>query len=374
MKNLFKILLTAFIVLSCNESSTDPVIIEGGVPVFDIRIDQESYTALLSNKISDFETNCEFSFKGVLYTAKISASGAGSRLLDKWSYKIELNNGQTIDGLNEFNLSAQAYDHSSMHSVLASHIYRQLGFPVFKSQHVFVRINGKDKGLYPMLERVEDEFFSDRNLKVTELIKVGFNSQFTFDEKYNPQFFYEKKIPKDNNFNSLFELIHACDTVQSFLISNSLTNFINLENYILYHAATSLINNADGFTNNFYLWKENQTNPFKVIPWDFDKAFYDSPEGRIAGYNQIAKKLFTNSYYLNEYKRILLALNENLLTESNLFPIIDSTAAVIDEAYKKDSYLGLAGKNLDYEVQKLKNYIVQRHKFIKEKTEEFYGL
>lgn len=373
MKILFKILFTTFIVISCTESPTEPILIEGGVPVFDIRIDQESYTALLSNKISDYETNCEFTFKGVLYTAKISASGAGSRLLDKWSYKIELDNGQTINGLNEFNLSSQVYDNSSMHSIVASHIYKQLGFPTFKSQHVFVIINGKDKGLYPMLERVENEFFDDRNLGSAELFKVGFNSQFTFDAKYNPQFFFEKKVPKDNNFNSLFDFINACDTVQSSNIS-LLSKYVKLDNYLLYHAATSLINNADGFTNNFYLWKENQTDPFKVIPWDFDKAFYDSPEGRIAGYNQIAKKLFTDNYYLNEYKKILLSLNDELLTESNLFPIIDSTAAVIRQAYTKDPYLGLTGKNLDYEIKKLKNYIVQRHKYIKENTEKFNGL
>lgn len=374
MKRLIYIFFAAAILFySCSENSVDPMPNINGVPVMDILIDHYDYIALLSNKTTDFETYCKFSFEGKLYDAIISSSGAGSRYSDKWAFKIELLDEQTINGLNEFSLSSQTFDQSGIHNVIASHIFRKLGFPVFKSRHVFVKVNGKDQGLYPMIERVEDEFFERRNLKAAELFKLGFDSKFTFRETNNVQFFFEKKIPDDNNFNSLIEFIHAVDTSKSTKLENSLGGFLDIQNYLKYHAAASLINNVDGFTNNFFLWKENPNAPFKIIPWDFDKAFTGSANGSLAGFNQIAVKLFSNDNLLNDYKNLLVYYNENLLNETELFPIIDSTATIIRDAYKRDPYLGKAGYNLDDEIQKLKNYILQRNKFIKENAHAFKG-
>jgi len=206
------IFISTLIIFSCNESIVDTPQNINGVPGMDILIDQNDYIALLSNKIIDFEASCRCSYEGNLYEGIISSSGAGSKYADRWSYKIKLTKGGLIEGLNEFNLSSQIYDPSALHTVLVSHIYRQLGFPVFFSKHVFVKINGKDQGLYPMIERVEEDFFITRNLKTAELFKLGFNSKFTFTETNNVQFFFEKKIPDDNNFNSLNEFIYACDT------------------------------------------------------------------------------------------------------------------------------------------------------------------
>jgi spore coat protein H len=374
MKRFIYIFFAAVILFySCAENSVDPLPNINGVPVMDILIDHYDYIALLSNKTTDYETYCKFSFEGKLYDAIISSSGAGSRYTDKWSYKIELLNEQTINGLNEFRLSSQTFDQSGMHNVIASYVYRKLGFPVFKSRHVFVKVNGKDQGLYPMIERVEDDFFESRNLKAAELFKLGFDSKFTFQETNNVQFFFEKKIPDDNNFNSLIEFIHAVDTSSSAALKNSLGGFLDIQNYLKYHAATSLINNIDGFTNNFFLWKEYPHSPFKIIPWDFDKAFSGNASGALAGFNQIAAKLFSNENILNDYKNLLVYYNEKLLNEAELFPIIDSTAVVIRDAYKRDPYLGKAGYNLDDEIQKLKNYILRRNKFIKENADAFKG-
>jgi spore coat protein H len=373
-KFLYITLLIVFFFLSCEENSVQ----QGNnsdeaLPSLEIYIDEDSYLNLLSNKIVDFETGCRFSYKGQLYSGIISTSGAGSKYADKWGYKIELTDGQFVEGLSEFNLSSQIYDNSALHTVLASYLYKQAGFPVFYSRHVFVKINNVDKGLYPLIEKVEEPFFDSRNLSVTELFKVGFDAKFSFEETNNVQYFFEKKIPDDENFSSLIEFIHARDTSNVSTIHESLGKFLDIENYLKYHAITSLINNVDAFTNNFLIWKEFPNSAFKIIPWDFDKAFDGSPSGKLAGYNQIVTKLFQNKEMLNEYKRLLVLYNETLLTETNLFPIIDSTAAIIKEAYKKDPNYGLMGRDFDYEIQQLKNYISERHKFIEENVEAYNG-
>lgn len=375
MKKLFYIILfSVFFLLSCEENSVEQKNnSEETLPSLEIFIDENSYLNLLSNKIVDFETGCRFSYRGQLYSGLISTSGAGSKYADKWGYKIELTDGQFVEGLSEFNLSSQIYDNSALHTVLASYLYKQAGFPVFHSRYVFVKINNEDKGLYPLIEKIEEPFFDSRNLSVTELFKVGFDAKFSFEETNNVQYFFDKEIPDDENFNSLIEFIHARDTSNVSTLYESLGKFLDIENYLKYHAITSLINNVDAFTNNFLLWKEFPNSAFKIIPWDFDKAFVGSTSGKLAGYNQIVTKLFQNKEILNEYKRLLVLYNETLLTETNLFPIIDSMAAVIKEAYKKDPNYGLMGRDFDYEIQQLKNYISERHKFIEENVEAYNG-
>jgi len=375
MKKIINILLIALLVFtSCDEDSINtPPDQLTKVPLMNIQIPHEEYLTLLSNKIVDFETSCRLSYNGEIYEAIISPSGAGSRYLEKWAFRLKLFHGKFIEGLNEFNLSAQAYDPTGVHNAVASHLYRQLGFPVSFSKHVFLRINGKDYGLYPLLERIEGDFFPKRNIEISELFKLSFDAKFSFEETNNPQFLFEKKIPDDNNFNSLIEFIHARDTSNSAQLENSLGKFIDIDNYLKYHALTSLMFNNDAFTNNFFLIKGTPRAPFKVIPWDFDKCFTRPATAPLAGYNQIITKLFKNQNLLNRYKELCLQLTETLYSEQNIFPVIDSTAAVIKDAYALDPYLGKERYIFDDEIQKLKNYIIQRRKFFRDNINSYQG-
>ena len=52
---------------------------------------------------------------------------------------------------------------------------------------------------------------------------------------------------------------------------------------------------------------------------------------------------------------------EKIFNKENIFPIIDSTANVIRDAYNLDPYLGKGGRYIfDQEIDDLKNYIIQR--------------
>ncbi|MEW6196304.1 MAG: CotH kinase family protein [Bacteroidota bacterium] len=376
MKKIGNILLITLLIFSaCDEDAINtPSDRLTKIPLVEIQIPQEEYIELLSNKIVDFETSCRLSYNGEIYEALISASGAGSRYLDKWAFRIELQNGKLIEGLNEFNLSAQVYDPTGLYTTVASHLYRQLGFPTFFSKHVFVKINGKDYGLYPMLERVDENFFAKRGTRVTELFKLSFDAKFSFEETNYPQFSFEKKIPDDNNFNTLMKFIYARDTSKSSGLENSLSKFLDIENYLGYHILTSLMFNSDGFTNNFFLVKESPASPFKVIPWDFDKCFTRPSTAPLAGYNQIITKLFTNQNLLQRYKDVAFLLTETIYTEQNIFPVIDSTAALIKDAYNLDPYLGKGRYIFDDEILKLKNYIVERRKYFRDNINSYQGL
>lgn len=361
MQKLLFLLLVIFWGCNISESNKEPEKI-GAVDILQIETSESDYISLLENKVTDFAVPCRIIFKGKVYNGQVSALGAGSRYHEKWGFKVKLNDGEFIYNLNTFNLSSTIYDKTGLNTAIALHFYKKLGFPTHSFSYCFVKFNGKDKGLYPLIERIEDNFFLERNLSVYELYKIGFETKFTFSNVYIPEYNIEKKIPKDKNYNSLKFLINAIDTCN---LSNgylSLNKFLDVDNYIKYHALTVILNNQDAFTNNFYLYKSLPNKPFTVIPWDFDKAFLG--DVGLYGENELIKKLIsfntTKKLYLDNLKDIL----NNIFTLDEVFKVIDDNAAIIKEAYNKDPYLGKNRYNFDSEIIKLKQYIINRRNFL----------
>ncbi|OGU34121.1 MAG: hypothetical protein A2068_04785 [Ignavibacteria bacterium GWB2_35_6b] len=335
------------------------------VPVMEIQMSQDNLNSLRVNRTNDAGYFVNIFYKGEKKKAELEASGAGSRYNPRWSYKIELENGETIEGLSAFNLSAQIYDPTMLNTAIALNYYEQVGLPVFHNSHVFLKINNEDEALLVLLERVEEEYFRKRNLPVFQLFKVGFGAKFSSEGGFYPQFHFEKKIPEDNSFYYLEQLINAIDTSSNENLNSSLGKFIDIKNYIKYHAATSILNNDDSFNNNFFLIKETKDSPFKIIPWDFDKCFSRVNDVKFAGENSIIKKIFKNPITFEWYKNELVYQLENIYTEEKLFKVIDSTASVIREAYNIDPYLGKERYNFENEIEKLKNYISERRAYLR---------
>jgi len=349
MKNSALIILFLSFV-SCSENLIEPIVDPNLLNQMNIVLTEEEYLALLNNKLFDFQANGRLEYKGIVFDIEIEAQGAGSRYYNKWSYHVKLKNGNRIKNLAEFNLSAQNFDKTMMSTLLASHLYKRAGFPVFESNHVFVNLNGKSYGLYLLIEKVDENFFSQRNMSIYELIKLGFDSKFTFSDEYNTQFYFDKEIPEDNNYNSLNEFIHALDTARIEILEESLKPYLDVRNYLDYHAMTFIINNIDAFSNNFFLYRKKANKPFEIIPWDFDKAFTKNQSIGLFEGNEIIKKLILNIDLKDYYLRRIEFFLENYFTEEELFPIIDVAAERIKDGYNLDPYLGGLGNDFSTEI------------------------
>lgn len=331
------------------------------LPIMDVFIAQESYVYLLRNRANNAEVKCKINYKGKLVEALIRGSGAGSRYYPKWSYKVTLDD-DFIEGYDEFNLSAQVSDPTLLATAIATDMYKRLGFPVFRTHFVFLRINGEDQGLYPLIERVEEEFFAEREMPLSVLFKVGYESNFSLKNNYNPAFQFEKKFPRNQNFNYLLEFLNAVDTSSVEKLESSLGKFLYVENYMKYHAMTVLLNNTDAFSNNFFLHKTEPSAPFKVIPWDFDKAFFpDYSVNSIYAYNALIDKIKeseeTHKKYLDEFEYQM----NNIFTLENIKNVADSVSLITKEAYNLDPYLGKGGRyNFEEEKEKLLKRVIDR--------------
>lgn len=341
------------------------------IAVFDAYIAPENLSNLLSNKHIKYSVPIQIFLDGSKYKGIIEAQGSGSRFLPKWNFEIKLGSNEKIFNLNNFNLSAQVGDPSMLRTMLASFVYKEMGFEVFESTNAFLIINNENKGLYYLIERIKRDFFKRRNLPVYELIKLKFGAKFTFTDPYDLRENFEKEINDDESFHNLEALIYALDTVKTENIFSELGKLLDIDMYLKYHAVSSVIAAADGFTNNFYLYKPNPESSYQIIPWDFDGTFNPAFQGFWGG-NEIIYKLLTNDSCFNIYKNYFLYTFDNYFTESELFSRIDAAKQNIKEAYMLDPYLGLAGYNPDTEAQKLKDFIIYRREQIIQNLDTFH--
>jgi spore coat protein H len=359
------IILVIILITGCSDRElVQPSDLLSEIPVLAINLTLDDLLTLRANRTTNTEVAVKISWNNEVFDGTIRATGAGSRYHPKWSFKVNLADGQYIEGLNEFNLSAQVFDPTMVYTNLALHIFRQLGLPSFNSKHVFLKINGEDSGLYPMIERIEEPFFISRSIKYYEMYKVAFGARFTYiKDVFLPRNF-DKQIPDDGDYGSLSQFIHAIDTCRNEHIPSSLGKFLNIGEYVRYHAATTLMNNVDALENNFCLYSQVPDGEFKIIPWDFDGTFNRSKTAGLAGDNDIIRKLFKHEITFQQYKDELIFQAENVFTGENLFPVIDSVYSVIKEAYNLDPYLGDGRYNIDSEFEDLKLYIAQRRQYI----------
>jgi len=372
MKNILSsLIIYVLLIVSCNlEPYAQPSDNLTELPVLDVIVTHDNLVKLQSNKHINLEIPAKFKYKGENFTGGLRAAGARSRDFFRWSYRVRLDEDQFIEDNNVFNLSVQIHDETMLLTTIASALYKKAGFPMFKSKHVFFRINGRDAGLYPMFEKVELEFFKRRGLHLQELYKAGSQLTLSFNEEGHPSLQFDKEYPDDDNFNTLVDLYRAVDITNADNIDEILGQVLDIDLYLKYHAMTTVVNNPDAFENNFFLWKDSPAAPLKILPWDFDLSFHPFKDVGFYGNNAIIKKLLQDEQYFTQYKSEITDIIQNIYTEEFTFAIIDSTANHIREGYNLDPSLGEI-YNFEDKVAELKDYISKRRAFYLQELENF---
>jgi spore coat protein CotH len=350
------ILLIALGFYSC-ETITDnnPVNDLEGLTVIKLIAADDDLERLFNNRFSDLEIPVKINYQGNILTGTLRAAGAGSRYYPKFGFRVKLKDS-SINGLSEFSLSSQPADVTYIKTAVAADLYKAVNIPVFYSEPVFVTLNNENYGVYNLVERLDYNFFYRRNLSIGELYKVNFDSRFSFSSENRLEATFEKEIPDDDNFSSLAEFITALDQTEPEDIQSEIGSYMDIENYLWYHAVSSIRSDPDSYTNNFYLYKSSVEVPFNFLPWDFDRTF----TGKIGLYgdNEIVRSLFRDNDVFESYKNKVRFILENYFTESRLYPLIDGLYSKLHEYYKYDPFL--AQKNMQQEIEYLKNYIKQR--------------
>lgn len=373
-RTIISLLLFAFITGCETEPDPNPANRITGVSVFECMIPQDRYVELLSNRWSDEETAVDIFTDGTRYRGTFEPQGAGSRFHIRWSFKLEMEETPYPFGLVQSNLSSQIYDNSRLRTALAVYVFGELGFPTFDFHPVYLKINGRNYGLYIMNERFDTPWFERRGLPVHELIKADFGSVFTYRNGLQLAKYFRKIIPEDDNLNGMGDLIHALDEARPDHVFEDVGPYLDIENYLCYHAASSVLNHVDGFSNNLFFFRARSGDPYSIIPWDFDKLLYEESDIGLVGPNDIIGKLLQNDSCVVIYKREILHVINDVLDPAKVQPILDAFVTRIAEAHAADPYLGAVGISLTDESNRLKAYLINRREYFRENIDNITSL
>lgn len=265
------------------------------VPRVDITLAQTDLELILRG---DLESNIEYPAR-FIYTTSYAIDtmeqvgfrlrGNTSRNANKKSFKVSFNafeRGKKWEGLEKMNLNGEHNDPSIMRSKMAWDMYREMGIPSSRCNHVALYINEEFRGLYVNVEHI-DEVFVEQRMRHSDgnlykcLWPADLNYKGPDPDAYKEEFWgrqaYELKTNEiSNDYSDLAHLIDVLNNYEGIDQLCELEHILDVDGVLRCMVMDVLIGNWDGAflgKNNFYLFADPQSGRFSFIPYDLDNTF-----------------------------------------------------------------------------------------------------
>ncbi len=279
-----------------NLPENGPVYTSEEIPKVYIIIDQDSLDDLYleENWYSNYEYGATFIFETETFSDTIPMigfrfRGNTSRDKIKKSFKVSFNTyvpGRKYYGLEKMNLNAETNDPAMMRSRLCWDLYRNLGVPAPRSNHVEVYINGEYYGLYLNTEHIDEEFCENRfGSQGGNLYKCSYPANLDYlgpdPDAYKVAPWdsrtYELKTNTElDDYSDIAEFISFLNLSGSSDFTCQFYEYFNVYAYLKVAAIDVLTGNWDGYIynqNNYYLYHNPTTSQFEYIPYDTDNTW-----------------------------------------------------------------------------------------------------
>jgi len=161
-----------------------------------------------------------------------------------------------------------------------------------REAHVRLYVNNEYDGLYTIVESI-DKTWLQKNLGEDggTLYKYDYNVDdrpYYFESRgsdsaaYVPSPFKPETNESDPQPASLVDMIRVINDAPAALFKQQIAQFLDMGQFIKHAAIEIFLADSDGFNgnwgmNNFYLYRYNNQNLYKFIPWDKSEAFKDGP-------------------------------------------------------------------------------------------------
>jgi spore coat protein H len=358
---------------SCSGITDPPEKEDPGITVYKLKISDDQYGEFVSNEFSGLEIPGKLCVDGEIYDVKIKHHGFSSRGRFKKNYSIEFETSDPVLQSKNVIMSGQSTDPSLLRLYLATDVFKEAGLKVSLTQPVVFYINDVSQGLYYLIEPIDEEFFIKRGIKVGELYKaINGNAKFSFRENKELRNGFEKRIPEDDSYYTLEQLITTIDNEPDETFPQKIEQLFEVDKYLRYMAVSVLMCNWDGIVHNYHLYKDQTTGKYEIIPYDLDFTFnIETNQTAFPGSSSLLKKLLGFQKYRDMYKQYFYEYMNGCFSISHLSEKIDEMKQVISKAYLDDRWLQANGYDLNVESEKIKEYLKERHIYIKEQLNNF---
>ncbi|WP_432362334.1 CotH kinase family protein [Sporosarcina sp. UB5] len=332
----------------------------------------------------DEPVSAKLTINGKKFEVDIAYRGSHIRDFPKKSYQISLYKPATYRNANVFHLNAEFKDPSLVRNKLSFDFFNDIGCLAPEARFVFLKVNGRNEGVYLELESVDEQFLTNRQLPSGSIFyAVDGDANFSLmsdldnEVKKSLTIGYEQKCGTQEDIDHLHQMIIDINTIPRDNFDKEIVNYIHVDNYLRWLAGVVFTQNFDGFVHNYALYRNKESGLYEIIPWDYDATWGRDVNGeemesdylRITGFNTLTARILDCKTFRNEYKSLLTDIMSHQFTVDYLKPKIERMHAtlrpyVLLDPYKKDS-IDLFDNEPDY----ICTYIEERSAFIKREIE-----
>lgn len=302
----------------------------------------------------DSKSRCRIICGGDTLSGRTHFRGGYSSRFRKHSYAIELDKKHAVAGQPEdkdFILNASFIDKTFIRHKLSFDLFRMMSSinraPICTYAELYT--NGQYNGLYVVMQKMDA---STLGVVKTDCGTVIFKEPPIFCEKeivvqdssnyYQQTYPKKKKVDRTHQAAALRNFIFEAD---DSTFNSNVSDIFDLNNIADWHILLLLTNNSDGILKNFFLYKCNDSEPYRIALWDYDHSFGRDGDGE---YNMLSRNVDINRNRLidrlmrmPEYRQ-LVALRwhehrKGIVSFESILRIIDANASVIREAAKRDT-------------------------------------
>jgi spore coat protein CotH len=221
----------------------------------------------------------------------IRSRGNGSRSGFKPGLRVDIDryaSTQKFLGLKSFVLRNNTQDPSQMHEWLSMLFFERMGLPASRESYARLFVNNQYVGLYTIVESVDKSFLARQ---------FGDDTGYLFDYDYPADaapFYFEDRgrdaaayVPlpfkpetRENNARPevIADMVQAINASSSAVFRTAVNEFIDLGQFVRHVAAEVFLAEQDGVIgewgmNNFFMYRRELSNQFRLIVWDKSQAF-----------------------------------------------------------------------------------------------------
>ncbi len=267
---------------------------DANVPRIQITISQADLESLYEDPWSDVEYKVQFSMTREGVTEEMSdvgirVRGNTSREKQKKSFRISFDtfeSGRKFHEIEEMNLNAETNDPSMVRSKLSWKLFRQLGVPAVRSNHVLLYINDAYYGVYINTEHIDELFMrsrfgnNDGNLYKclwpADLSYLG-DDPGNYMYKQGDRRVYDLRTNEAwDDYGDLADFIGAIHEYTESRFMEEVEKLMNVQQYLKIMAVDVMTANWDGYIgnkNNYYLYRDQVSGRIEYIPYDLDNTW-----------------------------------------------------------------------------------------------------
>jgi spore coat protein H len=300
------------------------------------------------------------------------AAGSFRELDDKPAFTLKTGKkDDPFHGLAKFHLNNSVQDESYLHELLASHLFREAGYPAVRTTHARVWLNDRDLGLYVLKEGFDARFIERHFDAATgNLYDGGFVRDI------------DQELEKDagqgpDDFSDLRALVAACRTEDLAERRKLIEERLDVDAFLTFVALERMTAHWDGYAdnaNNYRIYfappapPEGALSKAVFLPHGLDQIFGDGGyslfhvPGTIAGSAVLSQREW-HERYRERVKKLL-----PLFAPSRLHPEIDAAHARLQPVLAEiDEHQ--AAHHAE-RVRELKDRVRERYDSMKEMTKD----